>query len=162
MVRVSVEWDDTPAVDAARRALVRKGLRGEKAAEVDAAVKDESEAAAPAGGRRETRARLRDDAIRRAVRDFGANVAALVLAPPMRRPRPSSASTRRIERVVRSPRCQPRAPSSPPPWCTRGGRMRTRPAAGRLAGGSGSFARGTARARWRSGTAWGRARLSEW
>ena len=84
VVRVSVEWDDTPAVDAARRALVRKGLRGEKAAEVEAAVKDGVKRLLRPAAERETRARLRDDAIRRAVRDFGANVAALILAPPMR------------------------------------------------------------------------------
>ena len=81
---MSVEWDDTPAVDAARRALVRKGLRGEKAAEVEAAVKDGVKRLLRPAAERETRARLRDDAIRRAVRDFGANVAALILAPPMR------------------------------------------------------------------------------
>ena len=84
VVRVSVEWDDTPAVDAARRALLRKGLRGEKAAEVEVAVKDGVKRLLRPAAERETRARLRDDAIRRAVRDFGANVAALILAPPMR------------------------------------------------------------------------------
>ena len=40
VVRVNVEWDDIPAVIAATRALVNKGLRREKAAEVEVAVKD--------------------------------------------------------------------------------------------------------------------------
>ena len=66
------------------RALLRKGLRGEKAAEVEVAVKDGVKRLLRPAAERETRARLRDDAIRRAVRDFGANVAALILAPPMR------------------------------------------------------------------------------
>ena len=52
--------------------------------EVDAAVKDGVKRLLRPAAERETRARLRDDAIRRAVRDFGANVAALILAPPMR------------------------------------------------------------------------------
>ena len=113
VVRVSVEWDDTPAVDAARRALVRKGLRGEKAAEVDAAVKDGVKRLLRPAAERETRARLRDDAIRRAVRDFGANVAALILAPPMRPDAPVVGLDPAHRRGVRSRRFQPRAPSSP-------------------------------------------------
>ena len=84
VVRVNVEWDDTPAVIAATRALVNKGLRREKAAEVEVAVKDGIKRLLRPAAERETRARLREDAIRRAVHDFGANVAALILAPPMR------------------------------------------------------------------------------
>ena len=45
VVRVNVEWDDTPAVIAATRALVNKGLRREKAAEVVAAEEAKAEEA---------------------------------------------------------------------------------------------------------------------
>ena len=84
VLRVSLAFDFGSATREARRALLPSKVPRAQFEEVEAAVADGVKRLLAPAMEREARASLREAARRRAVIDFGANVRALVSAPPMR------------------------------------------------------------------------------
>ena len=86
VLRGHVAFDEGPAERAALFAVAPKSLPPAQAAEVREAVRDGVRRLLRPAVEREVRATLREEALARAVADFGTNLRALLLAPPMRPP----------------------------------------------------------------------------